>query len=76
VAVVGADNSAVEVIPFDREIFLAVHAELLVQLGVPLIEHMNLGHLARDQVYEWLFFASPLLVTGAAGSPINPVSVA
>jgi kynurenine formamidase len=76
VAVVGADNSAVEVVPFDEGAFLAVHIRLLVQLGVPLIEHMYLAELAQDHVYEFLFMASPLPVTGAAGSPLNPVAVA
>ncbi|MER3453428.1 MAG: hypothetical protein C4344_07320, partial [Acidimicrobiia bacterium] len=42
VALVGADNSAVEVIPFDRGVFLGVHIELLVKLGVHLIEHLRL----------------------------------
>jgi kynurenine formamidase len=76
IAVVGADNSAVEVMPFDGGTFLAVHIRLLVQLGVPLIEHMYLAELAQDHVHEFLFMASPLPVTGAAGSPLNPVAVA
>ena len=36
VAAVGADNSAVEAIPFDGNEFLAVHLELLVQGGITL----------------------------------------
>lgn len=74
-AAVGSDNSAVEVIPFDGDKFLAVHIQLLVKLGVPLIEHLYLGDLARDHVYEFLFVAAPLPVTGAAGSPLNPVAI-
>jgi kynurenine formamidase len=76
VAAVGADNSAVEVIPFDGGTFLSVHIELLVNLGVPLLEHMFLGDLAHDHVHEFLFVAAPLPVTGAAGSPLNPVAIA
>jgi kynurenine formamidase len=75
IAAVGADNSAVEVIPFDRDKFLAVHIQLLVNLGVPLLEHLYLGDLATDGVYEFLFVAAPLPVTGAAGSPLNPVAI-
>jgi kynurenine formamidase len=75
VAAVGADNSAVEVIPFDGGTFLAVHIELLVNLGVPLLEHLYLADLARDQVHEFLFVAAPLPVTGAAGSPLNPLAI-
>lgn len=76
VAVVGADNSAVEVIPFDRGVFLGVHIELLVKLGVHLVEHLRLGHLAADGVGECLFVAAPLPVKGATGSPLNPVAIA
>jgi len=75
VAAVGVDNSAVEVIPFDGG-FLAVHIELLVKLGVYLLEHLVLDELARDRVYESLLVVAPLPVTGAAGSPINPIAIA
>lgn len=76
VAVVGADNSAVEVIPFDRGRFLGVHIELLVNLGVHLIEHLRLRDLAADRVRACLFVAAPLPVKGATGSPVNPIAIA
>ena len=75
VAVVGSDNSAVEPIPFDNGIFLGVHIELLVKLGVHMLEHLNLGSLAADQVSECLFVIAPLPVSGASGSPINPIAI-
>ncbi|HUZ10111.1 MAG TPA: cyclase family protein [Acidimicrobiales bacterium] len=75
VAVVGSDNSAVEAIPFDRNIFLAVHIELLVKLGVTLIEHLWLAELAGDRCYESLLVVGALPVTGATGSPINPIAI-
>lgn len=76
VAAVGSDNGAVEVLPFDTGVFLAVHIELLVKLGVPLLEHLDLAALARDQVTECLLCVAPLPVTGAGGSPVNPVAIA
>jgi kynurenine formamidase len=76
IAAVGADNGAVEVIPFDGDEFLSVHIMLLVKLGVHLFEHLSLGQLAADGVHEFLFVACPLPVIGAAGSPINPVAIA
>ncbi len=76
IAAVGADNSAVEAIPFDRDVFLGVHIELLVKLGVPLIEHLVLTQMARDEVRECLFIAAPLVVTGGMGSPVNPIAIA
>lgn len=75
IAAVGADNAAIEVIPFDQDIFLGVHIELLVKLGVTLIEHLNLSPLAADRCHESLFVAAPLPVTGATGSPLNAVCI-
>jgi kynurenine formamidase len=75
VAVVGADNCAVESIPFDNNVFLGVHIELLVKLGVTLVEHLNLGELARDKVYEGFYSQGGLPVAGATGSPVNPIAI-
>jgi kynurenine formamidase len=74
VAAVGADNAAIEVIPFDG-MFLAVHVELLVKLGMSLVEHLVLTPMAKDGCHEALFIAAPLLVTGGSGSPINPIAI-
>jgi kynurenine formamidase len=76
IAVVGADNSAVECLPFDQGEFIGVHRELLWKLGVPLIELMDLEALAADRVYEFLFVAAPLKVAGGMGSPLNPLAIA
>ena len=76
VAAVGCDNAAIEVIPFDDNKFLTVHIELLVKRGISLIEHLVLKDLAADGVTECLFVAAPLLVTGASGSPLNPIAIA
>jgi len=75
VVAVGADNSAVEVMPFDG-LFLGVHIELLVKLGVYLLEHLVLDELAADRAYETLLVVAPLTVQGAAGSPVNPIAIA
>ena len=62
-------------IPFDDNVFLAVHIELLVKRGVTLMEHLKLSELAADGCHEFLFSVGALPVTGAAGSPINPVAI-
>ncbi len=74
VCAVGADNAAIEVIPFDG-MFLSVHVELLVKLGLSLLEHLVLTPMADDKCYEALLIAAPLLVTGGTGSPINPIAI-
>jgi kynurenine formamidase len=75
VAAVGADNSAIECIPFDDNEFLSVHVALLVERGVTLLEHLVLAELAADGCHEFLFVVGGLKVTGAAGSPINPIAI-
>jgi kynurenine formamidase len=75
VALVGADNSAVEVLPFDGDAYLGGHIELLVKRGVNLIEHLNLRELSADRCHEFLFTVGPLLVTGATASPVNPIAI-
>jgi len=75
ISVVGSDNSAIEPIPFDQNRFLAVHIELLQQLGVTLIEHLWLADLAADRCFDLLLAVGGLLVTGATGSPVNPIAI-
>ncbi|MCW2767876.1 cyclase family protein [Nocardioides sp.] len=75
VVAVCSDNTAVEAQPFDRGEFLGSHVELLVRHGIYLIEHLNLSVLSADDCYEFLFCTSPLRVTGATASPVNPFAV-
>ena len=75
ISVVGSDNAAIECIPFDDNEFLAVHIELLVKRGVTLLEHLFLAELAADGCTEFLLAVGGLKVTGAAGSPINPIAI-
>ncbi len=75
IAVVGSDNSAIEPIPFDQNKFLGVHIELLQQRGITLIEHLWLADLAADRCYDILLAVGGLLVTGATGSPVNPIAI-
>lgn len=75
VVAVGADNSSVEATPWDRDVFLGAHRELLVKRGVYMFEHLWLPELSRDGCYEFLFSVGPLLVPGATGSPVNPIAI-
>jgi kynurenine formamidase len=75
VVAVGCDNAAVEVIPFDENDFLTVHKVLLVDHGIYMLEFLNLAEPARDEVYEGMLTVAPLKVTGATGSPINPIFI-
>ena len=74
---IGADNAGVEAYEAkDRDPTGArLHITALRDLGVYLIEHVDLEELARDQVYEFLFIAAPLRLPGATGSPMTPLAM-
>lgn len=75
VVAVGSDNAAVEVIPFDTNDFLAVHKVLLVRRGIYMLEFLDLSAPAAEESWEGLLAVAPLKVTGATGSPVNPIFV-
>jgi kynurenine formamidase len=74
-ALVGADNFAVEVLPFPKNEAFPVHKRLIRDFGIPLLEGLVLEPLAKTGAREFLFIAAPLPITGATSSPINPVAI-
>lgn len=75
VAVVGADNYAVEALdPRSSEGF-PIHELLLRDHGVPLIENLVLDELLQTGVREFLFVAAPLPIRGATASPLTPLAI-
>jgi kynurenine formamidase len=75
VAMVGADNFAIEVLPFPAGTVFPVHQRLIRDYGVPLLEGMVLRPLAEAGASAFLFVAAALPLVGATGSPLNPVAV-
>jgi kynurenine formamidase len=75
VAVIGADNFAIEVIPFPQGAVFPVHQRLIRDFGIPLLEGLKLHQLAATGRSAFMFAASPLPVTGGTGSPISPIVV-
>lgn len=75
VAAVGADNYAIEVLPFVDDDVFPVHKLLLRDFGMPLIEGMVLDDLARTGQHEFLFIAAPLPIVGGTAGPVCPVAV-
>ncbi len=76
IVAVGADNHGVEVmdrIPPER---LRLHPIALRDLGIYLVEALNLEELAADQVHEFFAIIAPLRLVGGTGSPINPIAIA
>lgn len=75
VALVGADNYAVEVQPSAPGSTFPVHLTLLHGCGVPLLENLELRELAASGRTTFLLVVAPLPLAGSTGSPVNPVAV-
>ena len=80
VAAVASDNSAVETSTAEFPgVRLPLHLLTLRDMGMMLGEIWNLELLgeecATDGVYEFMLVSNPLLISGAVGSPINPVAI-
>jgi kynurenine formamidase len=54
---------------------LQVHLHFLFETGIYIMESLNLEVLAADGVRDFTFFASPLRLRGATGSPLRPLAV-
>jgi len=75
VAMFGADNFAIEAIPFPAGTVFPVHQRLIRDYGIPLLEGLDLRALSAHGRDQFLFVAAPLPVAGGTGSPLAPVAV-
>ncbi len=76
IVAVGSDNATIEAVPYENDVFLQGHVELIRNLGVHLMELMALDEMAADQAYEAFLVVAPLVIKGAMGSPVNPIAIA
>lgn len=74
-AIVGADNFAIEAIPFPPGTAFPVHQRLIRDHGIFLIEGLSLKALGETGVRTFLFIATALPIVGATASPLAPVAV-
>ncbi len=76
VALIGADNWAIEVVPHEnKEMAFPVHQWDLTKNGVYHLENLDLEEIATSGAYEFCFVFSPLRLKGATGSPGNPIAI-
>ena len=75
IAMIGADNFAIEQMPFPDGTVFPVHQRLIRDFGIPLLEGLVLKPLAETGRTAFLFAASPLPVAGGTGSPISPIAI-
>lgn len=79
IAAVASDNGSVEGVDKQSALAIPLHQLALRDMGLPLGETFNLEALAADcasdGVYECFFVAPALNITGAVGSPVNPLAM-
>ncbi len=80
VAGYATDTWGTEVIPNETaDVFQPLHVILIVHVGMLVGEIFDFEELAedcvKDSVYEFMFVAPPLPITGAVGSPVNPQAI-
>jgi kynurenine formamidase len=81
IAAIATDTWGFEVRPneFDVPAFQPLHQVVIPNLGLTIGELWDLDELgaecAASGIYEFLLSAAPLPITGAVGSPINPVAI-
>jgi kynurenine formamidase len=74
------DTWGTEVIPNEtKAVFQPLHRILIPYVGILMGEIFDFEELAKDcagdGVYEFMFVAPPLTITGAVGSPVNPQAI-
>jgi kynurenine formamidase len=76
VVAVGADQWALEVIPFEKDVgVFEVHQILLARNGIYILENMNTGPLVKDKAWEFMFTLGASRITGSVQAIINPVAI-
>ena len=76
VVAVGADQWALEVIPFEKGVgAFEVHQILLAKNGVHILENMNTANLVADKAWEFMFVLGAPRITGSVQAIINPVAI-
>ena len=72
---VAADNCCVEVRPSEPGHSLPVHAMMLIQHGIYLLENLELEKLAAAGATEFAFIVQPLKIKGGTGSAVAPIAI-
>jgi len=72
VAMVASDTPAFEVAPTTGT---SVHAMLLVDNAINILENLQLEEVSARRVHEFLFVGLPLRLVGATASPLRPIAV-
>jgi kynurenine formamidase len=79
VAAVATDTWGIEVLPNEIDVWQPLHVVGLAHTGLAFGEMFDLDALSEDSradgIYEFMFVASPLPLTGASGSPVSALAI-
>jgi kynurenine formamidase len=78
VAVIGADNWAVERVALEAEpegAAFPVHQQTIARNGTYLVENLRLAELVADGVTTFLAVIAPVRMRGGTGSMVNPIAL-
>ena len=76
VQAIGADNMALEVMPFAEPSHpFPVHRHLLAEAGVPIIENLRLKQVCASGTRTGVFMLFPIHFVGGTASPATPVII-
>ena len=73
--IIGADNLSFEAFPSEVSgNYVPVHTYLLTQMGVPILELVDLESLSQAGVYQFAFVAASIKLRGADAAPMRPIA--
>jgi kynurenine formamidase len=79
IAAVATDTWGIEVLPNEIDVWQPLHVVSLAHTGLAFGEMFDLDKLSddckTDGIYEFMFCASPLPLTGASGSPVSALAI-
>src|SRR5205823_96837 len=70
-----AGLKGVDMLPSEAPHSLPVHAMMLIQHGIYLIENLLLDPLAAANAHEFAFIVQPLKIKGGTGSAVAPIAI-
>ncbi|MFY2859244.1 cyclase family protein [Mycobacterium sp. THU-M104] len=79
IAAIATDTWAIEVLPNEIDVWQPLHVVSLAHTGLAFGEMFDLDAPSEDSktdgIYEFMFAASPLPLTGASGSPVSALAI-
>jgi len=79
IAAIATDTWGIEVLPNEIDCWQPLHVVSLAHTGLAFGEMFDLDALSADSkadgIYEFMFCASPLPITGASGSPVSALAI-